>query len=134
MKVVLDSNIISAAFSTHGLCNAVFELCLDRCDIHVSDFILNEVKSVFKEKYKIPDKEIQGILDYAGEYCFVTPYPKLTGRVCRDENDDEMLALARENRVHYIITGDQDLLTLKEYETIPIVTPREFWEKLKEKP
>jgi predicted nucleic acid-binding protein len=84
MKVVLDTNIIIAAFSTHGLCNAVFELCLDRCDIYASDFILNEVKSVFKEKYKIPDREIQSALDYLGDYCFVTLYPKLPGRVCRD--------------------------------------------------
>jgi predicted nucleic acid-binding protein len=28
----------------------------------------------------------------------------------------------------YIITGDVDLLTLKEHRTVPIITPREFWE------
>jgi len=29
MKVVLDTNVLAAAFATHGLCEAVLELCVD---------------------------------------------------------------------------------------------------------
>jgi predicted nucleic acid-binding protein len=28
-----------------------------------------------------------------------------------------------------IISGDKDLLVIKTYQNIPIITPRQFWEK-----
>jgi predicted nucleic acid-binding protein len=33
MKIILDTNVIIAAFATRGLCSAVFELCLDRFEV-----------------------------------------------------------------------------------------------------
>jgi predicted nucleic acid-binding protein len=41
------------------------------------------------------------------------------------------LALAERSGADYIITGDEDLLVLKEHKGIPIVLPRKFWEILK---
>jgi len=40
-----------------------------------------------------------------------------------------ILACARGAVVDYVVTGDEDLLVLKNYESISIVNPREF-EKL----
>ncbi len=36
MKIVLDSNILVAAFATRGLCSSLLELCLDRYEIIIS--------------------------------------------------------------------------------------------------
>lgn len=44
----------------------------------------------------------------------------------RDTKDNKFLACAKEARADYIITGDQDLLILKMYEEIKIITPREM--------
>lgn len=46
--------------------------------------------------------------------------------VINDPDDDQVLACAISANADYIISGDQDLLTLKLYQNIPIVTPREF--------
>jgi putative PIN family toxin of toxin-antitoxin system len=54
MKVVLDSNVIIAAFATRGLSNALFELCLDRHTIITSEFILDEVHRAFHQKLRMP--------------------------------------------------------------------------------
>jgi len=43
--------------------------------------------------------------------------------VCRDPDDDKILALARAARVDVIVSGDQDLLSLGSFEAIRIVTP-----------
>jgi predicted nucleic acid-binding protein len=44
--------------------------------------------------------------------------------VCRDPDDDAVLAAAIEGRATVIATGDADLLALGAYEAIQIVTPR----------
>ena len=46
MRVVLDANFIVAAFAARGLCEAVFELCLDSHEIFMSKALLAEVRSI----------------------------------------------------------------------------------------
>lgn len=48
MKIILDTNVIIAAFATHGLCHSIFELCIDRFEIYSSKEIIEEVKRNFK--------------------------------------------------------------------------------------
>ena len=46
--------------------------------------------------------------------------------VCRDPNDNFLLALAKDGNADYLITGDNDLLVLKEFEKTKIVTLSDF--------
>ncbi|SMD34872.1 hypothetical protein SAMN04488029_2224 [Reichenbachiella faecimaris] len=46
--------------------------------------------------------------------------------VCRDPNDDFLLALAKDAKADFLITGDKDLLTLKVFEKTKIVTFQAF--------
>jgi hypothetical protein len=46
--------------------------------------------------------------------------------VCRDPNDDHVLAAALAADADYIVTGDADLLALRTYQNIQIVTVRGF--------
>ena len=46
--------------------------------------------------------------------------------ICRDPKDDIFLALAGAIKADAIISGDQDLLVLGNFEGIPIITPREW--------
>ena len=52
----------------------------------------------------------------------VEPLP-LPAPVCRDPDDDEVLALALAAQVDWIVSGDDDLLVLQAFEGIPIITP-----------
>jgi len=133
MKVILDTNVIIAAFSSHGLCSLVFELSLSKYEIIIiSNHILNELKKNFNKKIKLPPDKILEIIDYLKSTCILCDYQKLKQAVCRDKDDDEILALGKSNDAKYIITGDKDLLTLKKYEKFKIITPREFWALSKE--
>ena len=49
--------------------------------------------------------------------------------VCRDSDDDNILAAAVGGSCDCIITGDEDLLVLKAYEGIDILSPRDFLTK-----
>lgn len=133
MKVILDSNIYIAAFSSRGLCSSVFELCLDSTTIIISEHILSEISRIFSEKIKLPSEKLNDITDYLREHCIVKEYVKLNEKICRDADDDNILALAKDSQTDYIITGDEDLLILKKFDSIPIINPRDFWNIIKKK-
>lgn len=56
--------------------------------------------------------------------------PPLPRPVCRDPDDDTLLALALAAHADFIVTGDDDLLALKSFEGIPIVTVAQAIETL----
>lgn len=47
-------------------------------------------------------------------------------KVCRDAKDDYLLALAKKGKADILITGDADLLTLKDHERTKIIRPTLF--------
>ncbi len=55
---------------------------------------------------------------------FVYPIEKVTA--CHDEDDNRILEVAVASKAEFIITGDDDLLTLKKYKSIKIISPKEF--------
>ncbi len=59
----------------------------------------------------------------------VEPSP-LPQPVCRDPDDDAVLALAVAARVDLIVSGDGDLLSLGGFRGIPIITPAEAIAKI----
>jgi len=52
--------------------------------------------------------------------------PEIRLRVCRDPKDDKFLELALSAKATHIVTGDLDLLVLDPYESVRIVSPRDF--------
>ncbi len=47
-------------------------------------------------------------------------------QACRDPNDDKFLSLAAAGRARVLVTGDQDLLVLRRFQTTLILAPRDF--------
>lgn len=50
--------------------------------------------------------------------------------VCRDPDDDQVLAAAIMRRVTFIVTGDRDLLDLGSHEGVEIITPATFADRV----
>jgi putative PIN family toxin of toxin-antitoxin system len=131
VKAVFDTNVLIAAFLTEGICAKLLVRAHRRdFDLILCDGILQEFKRVLKKKFvttPLETSETLTILSEAtkeilGQTASVTP-------ICRDSDDDLIIACAKDAAADYIVTGDEDLLVLKNYERIRIVTPREF-EKL----
>jgi predicted nucleic acid-binding protein len=51
-----------------------------------------------------------------------------TVRACRDPKDNMILELAVNGGADLIVTGDQDLLSLRRFQEIPILSPAEYLE------
>jgi len=133
MRIILDTNVILAAFAGRGLAYALFELCLEKHEIIISEHILSEVQRNLQKKIRMPKDKVLMIIEYLKEYCKISNYKRLDKEVCRDIDDVKILGLSEVVKPDYIITGDKDLLVLKKFHSVPIITPREFWEILKSK-
>ena len=53
-------------------------------------------------------------------------------RKCRDPKDDKFLECALDGKADYLVSADEDLLTLQSIQQIPIVDIPTFWQKLSE--
>ncbi len=131
MKVVLDTNVIIASFATRGLCNAVFELCLDRFEIVISSFLIKEVETNLAKKLKLPHKLIREITEFLFENAKIIEIGDIPQEVCKDPADARVLALVQKSDAAYLITGDKELLAIKKFSSSKILSPRQFWETLK---
>ncbi len=132
IKVVLDTNVIIAAFVARGLSNSVFELCIDKYEVIISEYIIKEISEKLTEKIKIPEEKVNEIIGFLRDSCTIFNYKSLKESICRDKKDDEILALAKGSSCKYIVTGDKDLLVLINFDDIKIINPRQLWEMTKD--
>ena len=131
MRVFLDPNVIIAAFAPRGLCSEVFEVCLTSHTILISEHILSEVEKGLIKKIHLPKNITDSIIDYLRDVAELFEPQAIEDSACRDIEDRKIIGTAVSGNAQLIITGDDDLLTLKKFMKIDIVTPREFWNRLR---
>ena len=126
MKIVLDANVIIAAFAARGLCESIMEVCLSEHEIVLSDDLLDEVLRNLRLKIKLPISIVDNIGELLHEYSNILNPVAPPSDVCRDPDDIKILGLAVVSDADYIVTGDKDLLVLESFQGIPILSPRSF--------
>ncbi len=131
MKVVLDTNVIIAAFATRGLCADLFELCLADHQVIASNYILDEVEEKLLQKLRLPASRVADIRRYLDGVATVVIPLEVALETCRDTDDLPVIGTALAAQAEVLVTGDDDLLSLGSVESVRIVSPRRFWEMLK---
>ena len=126
MRIVLDANVVVAAFAARGLCEAVFELCLDSHEIMLCEHLLAEIHRNLLAKVKLPKAGVDRIISLLRDNALLMVPRDLPTNTCRDATDIPVLGLALAAGADCIVTGDKDLLVLKKFKSIPILTPRDF--------
>lgn len=128
MKVVLDTNVLVAAFVARGQCHELLEHLSRSHRLLTSEALLQEFREKLTEKIKAPPEDVDEAVELERSRMEVlTPEP-LSDPVCRDPDDDVVLATALAARADCLITGDSDLLDLDAFRGIPILRPAAFWE------
>ena len=85
------------------------------------------------EKFGFPKAYVDQVVDFVRGNTIMLTYVPLPSPVCRDPDDDHILASAVSGKVDCLLTGDEDLLVLKNFQGIPILKPSDFWRFEKEK-
>ncbi len=131
MKVVLDTNVLVAAFATRGLCEAVFAACLWSHEVALSGSILKELRRHLRGKLKVPARQADAVLAFLREHAAIVRPAKVPADACRDPSDLVVLGTAVAAEADVLVTGDRDLLDLGEFHGIPTLSPRAFHERLR---
>jgi putative PIN family toxin of toxin-antitoxin system len=127
VRLVLDTNVLIAAFvSRGGQCAQLLEHCVQAHEIVTSAGLLDEHQEKLVRKFRLTPDVASSNAALLRSLMDVVDPPPLAVPVCRDPDDDLVLATAVAGGCVAIVTGDKDLLVLGSYGAIQIKSPGDF--------
>ena len=139
LRAVLDANVLtSALIRPQGPPGQIVSLLLEQqgFELIVSEAILAEFRHCLAyprvRKYlTATDEDLDLWVTALGLVADVVKGERLLNIVADDPDDNKYLVAAVEGRADYLVSGDNHLLDIREYEGIRIITPRKFLTILK---
>ena len=128
MRIVIDTNIVASAIFFGGRPRELLELLLQH---ELSAFITQEIIEEYQGtieylQNEYPSKRIAVPLTQIIAACNMIETTSEV-KVCRDPDDDKFFACALDSRSLYIVSGDKDLLAVKKYKDVQVVTVAQFF-------
>ena len=138
IRAVLDTNLLVSYLLTHRPPIAALidnHLAQDHFVLLTAPALLAELDRVLaypKLQRYYTDEERTRFVALVMALSEVVDLPETIPRIRRDPDDDRVIACAVVGESDLIVSGDDDLLTLKRVGGIPIVTAAQFLEMLEE--
>jgi uncharacterized protein len=133
MRVVFDTNIyISALIFSGSYPDFIFRRALrGDFEVYVSNFILKELKQVFKKKFNLQEREANKHIHFISSFAIIKKVKSKINIVKQCPADNKIIALAIDSSADYLVTGDKKhLLPIGDYQGVKILTARNFAETL----
>ncbi len=131
MKVFLDTNVLASAAATRGLCADVLREVFASHDFLISEQILNELQRVLRSKFSVDEDLIDDFIWLLHQGTVLAQPAELPKVDLQDKDDLPILGAAIAAGAEVLVTGDKELLELRHVGDLEILSPRQFWEKLK---
>jgi len=135
LKLVLDTNTLVSAFFWKGNEYDLFkEIEQGKVRLFISKEILDEVGDVlnrdkFKDILEGTNQNADEIVQKIISLSHLVIGKRLNINICRDHKDNKFIECAVNAHADFIISGDKDLLSLKQYKYIKIVKTSEILPK-----
>lgn len=125
-RVVIDTNILISAIVYGGIPKQILALVIDEYIVSITTRVLMaELIDVLSKKFHFTSRKLADAESLMQD-SFLILQPEKTISLLDDDDDNRVLEAADAGACGYIVTGDSDLLRLKEYKGISIVTAAEF--------
>lgn len=130
MRVFLDTNVLVSAFFGRGLCSDLMaRLLRSRHEILIGESVVREYLRIAQSKFGATPASLEFSLEVLRRQRIV-PDGTETFSSISDPDDRPIVGSALAAEAELFVTGDKVLLVLKDLEGMPIVSPRECWERL----
>jgi putative PIN family toxin of toxin-antitoxin system len=131
IKLIFDTNtIISALINSTSKPATSLKYAIHNCKILISTQTIYELQDVLARKKF--DKYISVLKrkEFINEYLFVAKFVEINSaiNICRDHKDNKFLELVHSGNADYLITGDDDLLSINKFECTHIIQSSKFIE------
>ena len=110
MRVVFDTNVVVAGIVAEGLCREILEIHVPEHDVILSQVLWEKLVVTLRRKFRLTSDDLPILALYRQHAAWCEP-AKLAEAVCRDPDDDWVLATAMAGEADAIVSGDADLLT-----------------------
>jgi putative PIN family toxin of toxin-antitoxin system len=131
VKVFFDTNVLASALATRGLCADVLRETLARHQLQTSRLVLEELRRVLRDKFRVPPALVEKNLRFLRESATLAESSGRPKPNKIDPDDAAILSAALACGSDVFVTGDQELVRLKTLGGMPILTPRAFWETVR---
>ena len=132
MIVFFDTNVLVSAVATRGLCADVVNAALAEHQLTIGETVLAELRQVLRQKLRLPASLADEMDAFLRQYAEVVKASATLEIRIRDVNDQAILAEAVTAKADVLVTGDQDLLEIAAQAPLKILSPRGFWELLRQ--
>ena len=132
MRVFLDTNVLASAAATRGLCADVLREVLTSHELLTSEQVLSELERVLRTKFDVPRDLIDDFMGLMREDTVLAKPGPLLDIEIDDKDDVPILSAAISAAADVFVTGDKEILDLGQIGRLTILSPRQFWEKLKD--
>ena len=127
IKAVLDSNVLISAAFWNGPPRRIVRKGVDRdFQIIISEPLAEEVLDKLLGKFRASADEVKNFLGPILAHAELVISSTHLRVVKTDPDDDKIIECALAGNADYIVTGDRDLLDMKQYQSITIITPAQF--------
>jgi len=99
------------------------------CQFYGSEDIISEIQEKLHTKFGFSPRHAHLMTLFVAQQIELVEVTSVV-KACADPNDDRILAAALDADCSLLVTGDADLLALKKFQGIDIVTPRQFSESI----
>ena len=131
MRVALDTNVLLAGIATHGICEGLLAISFRDHTVVLSEHILDEIAEHYVGKFQATNEQASLVVDTLRRQSTIVVPASVPMDAFRDADDLPVLGTAVAGRVDCLVTGDRQLLELGSYEGIPIISPREFYDRVR---
>jgi uncharacterized protein len=126
-RVTLDSNVYINALKFGGKPQQLLELARNgEIEVAISDAILDEFTGVLRDKFKWSEGRLRDLREEIGTFTLRVEPKQVLDVVKDDPDDNRIVECAVESGSERIITHDNDLLRMKEYQGIRMMKVHEF--------
>jgi putative PIN family toxin of toxin-antitoxin system len=130
MKVVLDTNVLFAAFAARsGLCGQIVENVLTDHDLFISQHILDELIRHLRGKLGLDQLQINHAIESLLDLAIIVEPAPISPDAVRDPQDAPILGTAVACGADVLVSGDKDLLVLGYFQSFEILPPRTFYDR-----
>jgi putative PIN family toxin of toxin-antitoxin system len=128
IKAILDTNVVISGIFWKGVPFEILKAWQrQRFRLAMSPPILDEYRRVLEEMTKKrPSAVLSPILELIEFHSEMVEPVRFVRTVCRDPDDDKFLEAAVAAKADYVVSGDADLLSLRNHQGIQIIRPAQF--------